>query len=129
MKVTKKVYMQLMPSVMTKGTDFVNAIVPNNTDYSSFSSDFIHIAAIDVEFELPDNILEIGAECLEKELSKLRAENHKKEQQLIDKIAGLRLLAKPDEPVEGDLLDDSGLVKREKKIDDSDAEDVLEIPF
>lgn len=129
MKVTKKVYMQLMPSVLTKGTDVVNAIVPNNSDYSSFSSDFVHVATVDVELEIPDNILEIGVEGLEKELSKLRAENHKKEQQLIDKIAGLRLLASPAAPVEGDLLDDSGLVKREKKIDDSDAEDVLEIPF
>lgn len=129
MKVTKKVYMQLMPSMLTKGTDIVNCIVPNNSDYSSFSSDFIHIAAVDVEIEVPDNIYEIGVEGLEKELSKLRADNHRKEQELIDRIAGLRLLAKPDEPVEGDLLDDSGLVKREKKIDDSDAEDVLEIPF
>lgn len=103
-----------------------------SVDYSSFMDAYVKVKEVEIEFDLPEGVIEMGVQSLEKQLSKMRAESFRKEQELVDAIAGLRFLAAPRD---GDLMDDRDLVmeredKRGNRLgDEADDAEFDEIPF
>lgn len=120
--VNKKLFVLVSVDQLSSGCDLESSLVFTDYDLSS-SKKYIKVDEVTVFLALPDDVTGIAADKLQDELEAMRARHHVEQQAIIDRIAGLRLLSAPAKEVEGDLLDDSDLVKREKKIDDSEATD------
>lgn len=127
MKITKKVFISYSNESTAK--EVSDRICVDNIDWSKYAG--MHrtaLSSIDIEVDVPDNILEIVTEGLEQALQKMRAEHHQEEQELINRIADLRLLAAPESAV----LDDRDLTgKQQSKFNDGDAAEAEynEIPW
>ena len=127
MKISKKVFISYSNESTAK--EVSDRICVDSIDWSEYSGmNRTALSSIDIEVEVPDNILEIATEGLEQALQKMRAEHHAAEQELINRIADLRLLAAPKSVV----LDDRDLtVKQQAKFNDGDAAEAEynEIPW
>lgn len=104
-----KIHVHLNTKALGQGNSIAHCLGVASVDYASFMDGYVNVKSLDIDVELPDNVAEIGIVELEKELQKMRADHHVKEQAIIDSIASLRLLAAPKEAVEGDVLNDRDL--------------------
>lgn len=127
MKISKKVFISYSNESTAK--EVSDRICVDSIDWSEYENmRRTALSHIDIEVDVPDNILEIATEGLEQALQKMRAEHHQEEQELINRIADLRLLAAPKSVV----LDDRDLtVKQQAKFNDGDAAEAEynEIPW
>ena len=127
MKITKRVFISYANESTAKGIS--DRICVDSIDWSEYENmRRTALSHIDIEVDVPDNILEIATEGLEQALQKMRAEHHQAEQDLINRIAELRLLAAP----ESSVLDDRDLTDKQKpKFNDGDAAEAEynEIPW
>jgi len=116
---------------MSRGTDIKHSIVVSDFDYrqiESIKDDYLFVCEREISFDLPEDATGQAAEAMENKLSAIRAKHHAEQQKIIDSIAKLRQLAAP---VEGELVDDRGLVERSTSInaDEADDADFNDLPF
>lgn len=109
MLTVKKVFAFLSLESLSKHGDIEAATFIGEFDYRQYGSaakGFVFLAEQEISYQLPDNLSEVAVESLEVALSEMRAKHHKEQQEMIDRIAGLRQLAAPKE---GELVDDRDL--------------------
>ncbi|QXG07694.1 hypothetical protein [Erwinia phage Snitter] len=130
MKYQAKCYVLLNVKTLGETKDINQSIQVSTMDYSTFSKDHVNIKEVAIDVELPEGVVELGVQSLEQQLAEMRAESYRKEQEVINAIAGLRFLAAPRD---GDLMDDRDLVKQDKQVirldDEADDAEFDEIPF
>lgn len=122
-----------LESVQNYGRKPEEAVTINEIDYRqypSLSSKYAYVATHEIVVDIPDNIGSIAADSLEVELEKMRAAHYKEEQNLINLISTMRLLAAPKE---GDVVDDKDLRQAAPSkfhdADDADEGDFTDVPF
>lgn len=120
---TRKVFVFARVEAISAGISIENALTICDFDYRTYeplAADYVFICEREISFGLPDDVTDQAAEAMEAQLSKIRAKHHAEQQKVIDSIAKLRQLAAP---IEGQLLDDTGLTVRAKVIDAEEADD------
>lgn len=106
---TRKVFAFVNMEAIKNGTQPENSICLSELDYRLYETlgkNNVFISEHEVTVLIPDNVAEISADKMVEALAKMRAEHHQKQQELIDTISSLRMLAAPKE---GQIVDDTDL--------------------
>lgn len=128
---TRKIFVFAEVQRLSNGVSLEHSLVIGSFDYREYESvkdQYVFICEREISFEIPDDVASQAAEAMEVQLSEIRAKHYAEQQKIIDSIAKLRQLAAP---VEGQLMDDTGLTERAKVIDSVAAEDAEfnDLPF
>lgn len=120
-------HIDVMDSMSELAFQYFHADMSEN---SYFKGEYIFIEKKTILVNMPETheLAGSAADNLEQSLAKMRAEHHRAQQELIDQIAGFRMLCAPKE---GEVLNDRDLRSNapSKFHDADDAEDVNEVPF
>lgn len=128
---TRSVFVLISMEALARTGNPEHSLLVSSTDYSSFDSmkhEYLLVCQREISFQTADNLVELSVDAMERSLVAKRAQHHREQQVIIDNIAKLRQLAAP---VEGELIDDRGLVERSTSINADEADDAEfnDLPF